>query len=119
MVVSWREGAVDGAGGGGQRDEREGRLEQRGPASGEHDTAVRKVKRRYRTSGPGWFGPCFWSSCQISIIGTRSVASPGNTPAPVAALMGDEGKETLTMNTGVAPVGVDKPQVITFWPCAR
>ena len=84
------------------------------PASGEEEVVVRKVKRRYRVRTR--LASCFCSQCQIS----RYEECHNITyPALVPALMHGKVKETVIMDTGVLPVGVDEPQQIKFRPRAK
>ena len=66
------------------------------------------LSRRLREDtvlGPGW-RPFFAHSARS--LGTRSATSINRTyPALVPALMDGEVKETVIMDTGVLPVGVD------------
>ena len=92
------------------------------PVSGEEEVVVRKVIRKYRVKTR--LASCFCSSCQISIIliliGARSATSTERTyPAPVPAMINDEVKETVIMDTGVEPEGVDEPEEIKFRPRAK
>ena len=82
------------------------------PVSGEEEVTVRKVTRKYRVKTR--MASCFCSSCQISKYEECHVYR--TYPALVPALMGGEVKETVIMDTRVAPAGVDQPQEITFPP---
>ena len=76
-------------------------------SSGEEEVVVRKVKRRYyrvRTR----LASCFCSQCQI--FSKYEECHINRTyPALVPAMMDDEVKEPVIMNTGVLSVGVDEP----------
>ena len=80
------------------------------PVSGEEEVTVRKVTRKYRVKTR--MASCFCSSCQISKYEECHVYR--TYPALVPALMDGEVKETVIMDTRVAPAGVDQPQEITF-----
>ena len=71
--------------------------------SGAQEVTIRKVTRKYRVKTRRAF--CFCSSCQISKYDECHVHR--TYPALVPALMDGEVKETVIMDTGVAPVGVD------------
>ena len=80
--------------------------------SGAQEVTVRKVTRKYRVKTRR--ASCFCSSCQISKYDECHVHR--TYPALVPALMDGEVKETVIMDTGVAPVGVDQAEEITFPP---
>ena len=80
--------------------------------SGEEEVTVRKVTRKYRVKSRR--ASCFCSSCQFSKYEECQVHR--TYPALVPALIDGEVKETVIMDTGVAPAGVDQPQEITFPP---
>ena len=85
-------------------------VEPEEPISGEEEVTVRKIKRRYpvRTR----LASCFCSSCQISNYEECHVTR--TYPARVHAFQDGEVKETVIMDTGVAPAGVDEPPAIKF-----
>ena len=80
-------------------------VEPEEPISGEEEVTVIKIKRRYpvRTR----LASCFCSSCQISNYKECHVT--WTYPALVPAFQDGEVKETVIMDTGVAPAGVDEP----------
>ena len=80
--------------------------------SGAQEVTVRKVTRKYRVKTRR--ASCFCCSCQISKYDECHVHR--TYPALVPALMDGEVKETAIMDTGVAPVGVDQAEEITFPP---
>ena len=85
------------------------------PASGEEEAFVRKVKQRYRVRTR--LASCFCSQCQISRYEECHINR--TYPALVLALMDGQVKETVIMDTGVLPVGVDEPQRAKFRPRAK
>ena len=85
------------------------------PVSGEEEVTVTKVTRKYRVKTR--MASCFCSSCQISKYKECHVYR--TYPALVPALMDGEVKETVIMETRVAPAGVDQRQEITFPPPER
>ena len=85
-------------------------VEPEEPISGEEEVTVRKNKRRYpvRTR----LASCFCSSYQISNYEECHVTR--TYPALVPAFQDGEVKETVIMDTGVAPAGVDELPAIKF-----
>ena len=85
------------------------------PISGEEEVVVRKVKRRYyvRTRLSSYF----YSQCQISRYEECHINR--TYLALVPALIDGEVKETVIMDTGAFPVGVDEAQQIKFRPRAN
>ena len=75
------------------------------PASGKEEAFVWKVKQRYRVRTR--LASSFCSQCQISRY--EEYHFNRTYPALVLALMDGQVKETVIMDTGVLPAGVDKP----------
>ena len=85
-------------------------VEPEEPILGEEEVTVRKIKRRYpvRTR----LASCFCSSCQISNYEEYHVTRTYLALVPV--FQDGEVTETVLMDTGVAPEGVDEPPAIKF-----
>ena len=84
-------------------------------ASGKEEVVVRKVKRRYRVGTR--LASRFCSQCQISRCEECYINR--TYPALVPALMDGGLKETVIMDTGVLPVGVEEPLPNKFRPRAK
>ncbi|CAB1111819.1 unnamed protein product [Ectocarpus sp. CCAP 1310/34] len=80
------------------------------PVSGEEDVTCRKVKRTYRLRTR--LASCFCSACQRCEYEQCYVSK--TYPRLVPALQKGEVKETVIMDTGVAPVDEDNSRGIQF-----
>ena len=80
-------------------------LDAEKPASGDEEVVVRKVKRRYRVRTR--LASCFYSQCQISRYAECHINRTYSALVP--AMMDGQAKETVIMDNGVLPVGVDEP----------
>ena len=82
------------------------------PVSGKGEVVVRRV---YRVKTR--LASCFCSLCQICRYEEGHINR--TYPALVPAMINGEVNETVIMDSGVEPVGVDEPQEIKFRPRAK